>query len=79
MNANPVRPDILPFRVAYIILHPMFGIASRYVKAKIKDPVFNIIYKYNIFSTSEYARQSLAFSCDIAASYAEHTTPTTLR
>jgi len=31
------------------------------------------------FSDSEYARQSLAFSCDIAASYAEQPAPTTLR
>ena len=32
-----------------VVYDPMFGIASRYVKAKIKAPAFNINCRYNPF------------------------------
>ena len=58
-------------------MQPMFGIASRYVKAKIKAPLLIFVINRTLFSNSkstiscaftvfESARQSLAFSFDIA-------------
>jgi hypothetical protein len=41
----------------------MFGSVFAYVAGKMKAPAFHILF--------HYARQSFAFNCDIATSYAE--------
>ena len=53
------------FFVAYNLCNPMFGEAFRFVIDKRKTPAFHILF--------QYARQSLASSCDIARRYAEQT------
>jgi len=52
----------------------MFGISSRYVKAKIKAPAFHIICKYNLFLSVDMQGKNLASSPTKSGNFAEQRT-----